>query len=180
MKTTMITRVLSTAGLVASLTLGAATVQAADRPDSWVTLKTKLALMTADGVDTWDLNVDTKNGEVTLHGKVASDAARTKAESVAKGIDGTKSVKNLLQVVPKPQRDAVEQTDDAIKSGVERALKTDASLSNVNVASVNKGVVLLNGSVDTLGAHVKAIEVASSVTGVRRVSTNVTSKGDAE
>ena len=67
-----------TLGLV--LTTGAL---AADRPDSWVTAKTKLALMTTEGIDTWDLNVDTVNGVVTLHGKVASDAAKEKAETVA-------------------------------------------------------------------------------------------------
>ena len=41
---------------------------AADRPDSWITMKTKLALMTTEGIDTWDLNVDTVSGGVTLHG----------------------------------------------------------------------------------------------------------------
>lgn len=175
-----ITRVLAVAGVVAGLAFAATPAQAADRPDSWVTLKTKLALMTTDGVDTWDLNVDTKDGAVTLHGKVADEAARTKAESVAKTIDGAKSVKNLLQVVPKPQRDAVEQADDVVKTNVERALKTDSALSKVSVGSVNKGVVLLNGSVDTLDAHVKAIELAGGVDGVRRVSTNVSTKADTE
>ena len=47
---------------------------AADRPDSWITMKTKLALMTTEGIDTWDLNVDTVSGAVTLHGKVASES----------------------------------------------------------------------------------------------------------
>ena len=61
-------------GLV--LTTGAL---AADRPDSWVTAKTKLALMTTEGIDTWDLNVDTVNGVVTLHGKVGQ--RRGEAES---------------------------------------------------------------------------------------------------
>ncbi len=175
-----IARVLAVAGFVGGLMFAGAPAQAADRPDSWVTLKTKVALMTTDGVDTWDLNVDTKDGAVTLHGKVADEAARTKAETVAKSIDGAKSVKNLLQVVPKPQREAVEQADDVIKTNVERALKTDATLSKVSVGSVNKGVVLLNGSVETLSAHVKAIEVASRVNGVRRVSTNVTATADTE
>ena len=109
-----------TLGLV--LTTGAL---AADRPDSWVTAKTKLALMTTEGVDTWDLNVDTVNGVVTLHGKVASDAAKQKAETVAQGIEGAKSVKNLLQVVPKPQREAVSDSDDVIADNVKKAFDAD-------------------------------------------------------
>ena len=176
-----LTRALAVAGLMLSLTLGtAAAVQAADRPDSWVTLKTRLALMTTDGIDTWDLNVDTTAGAVTLHGKVASEEARKKAETVATGIEGAKSVKNLLQVVAKPNRDAVEDSDDVIKSNVEKALEANAVLKDVDVASVNKGVVLLGGTVETLEAHVLAVDTASRVRGVRRVSTNIKAKADTE
>ena len=42
---------------------------AADRPDSWVTTKTKLALMTTEGIDTWDLNVDTVSGASRCTGR---------------------------------------------------------------------------------------------------------------
>jgi hyperosmotically inducible protein len=173
-------KVLAITAMAAVVMLGAVADARADRPDSWVTLKTKLALMTTDNVDTWDLNVDTKNGEVTLHGKVATEAAKAKAEQVAKGIEGTKSVKNLLQVVPKNTRDAVEDTDDVIKGNVEKALDANAVLKDVNVTSVNQGVVLLSGSVETLQAHVTAVETASKVRGVRRVSSNVTTKSDTE
>jgi hyperosmotically inducible protein len=173
-------KVLAITAMAAVVMLGAVADARADRPDSWVTLKTKLALMTTDNVDTWDLNVDTKNGEVTLHGKVATEAAKAKAEQVAKGIEGTKSVKNLLQVVPKNTRDAVEDSDDVIKGNVEKALDANAVLKDVNVTSVNQGVVLLSGSVETLQAHVTAVETASKVRGVRRVSSNVTTKSDTE
>lgn len=173
-------KVLAIAAMAAVVMLGAAREARADRPDSWVTLKTKLALMTTDNVDTWDLNVDTKEGAVTLHGKVATDAAKAKAERVAAGIEGVKSVKNLLQVVPNTAREAVEDGDDVIKSNVEKALDADNTLKDVNVASVNQGVVLLDGSVETLQAHVTAIETVSKVRGVRRVSSNVTTKADTE
>ena len=59
--------------------LGSAFVRAADRPDAWITMTTKVSLMTTDGVSTKDLNVDTVNGVVTLHGKVATEAERAKA-----------------------------------------------------------------------------------------------------
>ena len=176
-----LTRVLGVAGVVLGLIVGASVAaQAADRPDSWVTLKTKLALMTADGIDTWDLNVDTMKGAVTLHGKVATEEAKKKAETVAAGIEGAKSVKNLLQVVPKPNREAVEDVDDVIKTNVAKALDADAALKDVEVTSVNKGVVLLHGTVDTLEAHVKAVDTASRVRGVRRVSTDIKAKTETE
>lgn len=163
-----------TLGLV--LTTGAL---AADRPDSWVTAKTKLALMTTEGIDTWDLNVDTVNGVVTLHGKVASEAAKEKAETVAQTIEGAKSVKNLLQVVAKPQREMIDDNDDVIADHVKKAFDADPVVdgSGVSVASVNKGVVLLSGTAKSIDAHLKAVEVASKVPGVRRVASEVKVEG---
>ena len=153
---------------------------AADRPDTWITMKTKLALMTTEGIDTWDLNVDTVSGGVTLHGKVASDAAKEKADTVAKGIEGVASVKNLLQVVPKPDRKVVDQQDDAVKDNVQKAFDADPALksSGIKVASVNKGVVLLSGDAKSLEANVRAVEVARAIPGVRRVASEVTVSGN--
>jgi Predicted periplasmic or secreted lipoprotein len=153
---------------------------AADRPDSWITMKTKLALMTTEGVDTWDLNVDTVSGAVTLHGKVASEAAKEKAESVAKGIEGVTSVKNVLQVVAKPDRKIVDKQDDAVKDSVQKAFDADPALkdSGIKIASVNKGVVLLSGDAKTLEANVRAVEVARAIPGVRRVASEVTVSGN--
>ena len=173
-------KVLVATAIAAAFMLGTTAAAQAQRPDGWVTLKTKLALMTTDNVDAWDLNVDTKDGAVTLHGKVQSDAAKARAEQVAKGIEGVKAVKNLLQVVPENTRDAVEDSDEAIKDNVEKALDADDTLGDVTVASVNRGVVLLGGDVETLQAHVKAVETVSKVRGVRRVSSNITTKNDTE
>jgi hyperosmotically inducible protein len=149
--------------------------RAADTPDAWVTMKTKLALMTTEGIHTSDLHVDTVNGVVTLHGKVTTEAEKAKAADVAGRIDGAKQVKNLLQVVPKSQRDVVERSDDAIKKSVEAAFKANrrVNASGISVASVDKGVVLLSGKTKSLEAHLESVEVASAVRGVRRVSTEV-------
>jgi hyperosmotically inducible protein len=149
--------------------------RAADTSDAWVTMKTKLALMTTDGIHTSDLNVDTVKGVVTLHGKVATEAEKAKAADVASRIEGTKQVKNLLQVVPKSQRDVVNRADDEIKKSVEAAFKANrrVNASGISVASVDKGVVLLSGKTKSLEAHLESVQVASAVRGVRRVSTEV-------
>ena len=151
------------------------TARAADTPDTWLTMKTKVSLMTTDGVRTSDLNVDTVNGIVTLHGKVATEAEKEKAADVARHVDGVKDVKNLLQIVPKSQRAVVERSDDAIKSSVEAAFKANHRIndSGIKVASVNKGVVLLSGKTKSLEAHLESVQVADAVRGVRRVSTEV-------
>ncbi len=163
----------SATGLILVLATGIA--NAANTPDAWVTMKTKVALITTDGVDTQDLNVDTVNGVVTLHGKVATEAEKLKAEKVALGIEGTKEVKNLLQVVPQARRAIVERSDEAIKESVEAAFKANRRVddSGIKVASVNQGVVLLSGKTRSMDAHLESVEVANAVRGVRRVSTEV-------
>src|SRR6478736_4671367 len=96
----------------------AGTTAHAARPDGWITTKTKLALWTTAGIPSTEVDVDTVDGMVTLHGKV-----ETAAENEAKKIDGVKRVRNLLQVVPESREKAVTKDDKAIKEAAEAALK---------------------------------------------------------
>jgi hyperosmotically inducible periplasmic protein len=166
---------LAIAALALGLCLSGAPAMAADTPDTWITMKTKIALMTADNVSAADLNVDTVKGVVTLHGKVATEAEKAKAEQVTAKIDGVKSVKNLLQIVPSSKRELVERADADVKDAVQAAFKANARVkdSGISVASVNKGVVLLAGKAKSLESHLEAVQVASAVKGVRRVATEV-------
>ena len=88
-------------------------------------------------------------------------------------VSGVKSVKNLLQVVPPGVKKMIKAQDSDIKDRVEASLKTDAMMKDVNVASVNNGVVLLSGKADNLGENLRAIENAYSVDGVHRVSSEI-------
>jgi hyperosmotically inducible protein len=163
------------AAIIAFSTILPATVRAADSPDSWITMKTKIALLTTDDLSTKDLNVDTVKGVVTLHGMVPTEAEKEKAERVSMKIDGVKEVKNLLQVVPDSRRKIVERADDEIKGNIENAFKANHRIddSGIKVASVNKGVVLLSGKTKSLEAHAESVSVAYAVPGVRRVSSEV-------
>jgi hyperosmotically inducible protein len=146
-------------------------------PDAWITTKTKLALLTTEGVSGTAIHVDTVLGEVTLHGKVRSAEEKAKAESVAKKIDGVQEVRNLLQVVTPQREKAIQISDDALKQRVEKELQGDSSLkeSSISVKSVNKGVVLLAGTAKTLSAHLRAVETAAWVPGVERVASEIKS-----
>jgi hyperosmotically inducible periplasmic protein len=163
------------AALALGVCLSGAPALAADTPDAWITMKTKIALMTTDHVSAADLNVDSVNGVVTLHGKVATEAEKNKAEQVTAKIDGVKSVKNLLQIVPNSKREIVERADSEVKDAVHAAFKANARVkdSGISVASVNKGVVLLAGKTKSLESHLEAVQVAYAVKGVRRVSSEV-------
>jgi hyperosmotically inducible protein len=153
-----------------ALAAGLGTSAAADSPDGWITTKAKIALLTAHDVSVTAVNVDTVNGAVTLHGKVKTEGEKERAAAAVRTVDGVKSVRNLLQVVPEGVRESVKVADDAIKKGVEDAIKANATLDDVKVASVNNGVVLLSGKTTTLAEKLRAIELAWNVSGVQRVS----------
>lgn len=161
--------------VVFGLTLG--TPAFADTPDAWVTTKIKLALLTTDGVGSTDVNVDTVDGHVTLHGTVASQQEKAKAEQAARGIEGVTEVRNMLVVVAPSRQDAVEASDAQIKDKVEAALKDDRSLadSDIDVASVNKGVVVLSGTAASLTDHLNAVADARRVSGVKQVASEIKS-----
>ena len=148
---------------------------ARSRPDAWITMKAKTALLVADDVRGTDINVDTINGLVTLHGKVHSAAEKTRAVEVVKKIDGVLDVRNLLQVVPPGKEAKVQVSDDLIKSDIEKKLKADQSLDNssISVKSVNKGVVLMAGKAASLVDDQRALYYAANQPGVLRVASEI-------
>ena len=149
----------------------------ASASDAWITTKAKMALLTTEGVSGTAIDVDTTDGRVTLGGKVGSADEKAKAEGAVKGIDGVKEVRSLLQVVPPSRADATKHKDADVQRGVEQALARDGALadSSIKVKSVNDGVVLLSGKAATVTDHLRAIQDASRVAGVRRVATEVES-----
>lgn len=60
--------------------------------DTWITTKVKSTLAYSSNVDGSDISVATKDGVVTLSGKVASGAERDLAVELAKNIRGVKAV----------------------------------------------------------------------------------------
>jgi hyperosmotically inducible protein len=86
-------------------------------------------------------------------------------------------VRNLIQVVPKAKQETVKAADAEVKARVERALRDDPRLASddVHVASVNNGVVLLSGETKTASGHLRAMQMASAVPGVVRVTSEVKS-----
>ena len=166
-------RMTLTVALVGTLVVGGALVARADVSDSWITTKAKIALLTTDGFSVNGANVDTINGNVTMHGKVATTEDRTKAEQTVRKVSGVKSVNNLLQVVPSNVKEAVTANDSDVKERVEASLKADIKMKDVNVASVNNGVVLLSGKTDSFTEDLRAIENAYSVKGVNRVASEL-------
>jgi hyperosmotically inducible periplasmic protein len=164
---------------VMAVVLGAALAAPAGAatPDAWITTKIKLALLTTEGVSGTAIKVDTVVGQVTLYGKVQSAEEKAKAESIARKVEGVQGVRNLLQVVAPEHEKAMQVSDEDLKQRIEQALQADHSLksSNIDVQSVNHGVVLLGGTAKTLSAHLRAVEDTAAVPGVRRVASEIQS-----
>lgn len=162
-----------TVALVGALVVASTVAARADIKDSWITTKAKIALLTTDGFSVNGANVDTLNGNVTIHGKVGTTADRTRAEQTVRKVDGVKKVKNLLQVVPVRMKEIVAVNDSDVKDRVEASLKADTKMADVKVTSVNNGVVLLSGKAANISQTLRAIENAYSVNGVHRVSSDI-------
>lgn len=191
-------RTLTIAVVIGSLWLAPVAVRAADEPsgsktesvkeaikdtsntvakevtDSWITMKTKMALLADERVSATSVNVTTEKGLITLRGKVDSQEARQAAEEVARKIDGAKHVKNELTVVAKSARKAVDRQDDQIVKDVEKRFKSDSQLKQASISvQADKGIVTLTGKAPSLKASAHASEVAHKVPGVRAVRNEV-------
>lgn len=90
--------------------------------DSWLWFKTRAALLATNDLRESTVNVDVVNDVVTLKGTVANAAQKAKAEEVAKGIDGVKSVKNELKVA----------ANDSMTNQMTNSTTSDNKSSNAN------------------------------------------------
>ncbi|HEX2485166.1 MAG TPA: BON domain-containing protein [Myxococcota bacterium] len=161
-------------GVTAALSLSAPAFGAA-ASDPWITTKVKTVLLTAEDVDGLDVNVDTVDGQVTLHGRASTGSEKERAAALARSVDGVREVRNLIQVVPDRAEKTVSATDEELKDRLGDKLAREPELADVEVRSVTKGVVVLGGKTPTLSAHLRALEVARDTDGVHRVESQIES-----
>ena len=161
---------------VAALTAHPAYAAFDDVSDTWITTKAKIALLTADGAGRMDVKVETDHGAVTIHGKVESEAVKEKATRLVRDIDGVKSVRNLVEVVPEYMAKSVKASDKEIRDCVKAGLKAHKTLDDVNVDSVDNGLVFLGGKARSLDLQLVAIETAYNCPGTTRVASKIETK----
>jgi osmotically-inducible protein OsmY len=78
-----------------------ATVKAAVAvDDAAITTKVKAAVLAEPGLKSLEINVDTRDGVVTLAGTVASDDLKQRATQIAQGVEGVRQVSDQLVVKP--------------------------------------------------------------------------------
>jgi len=152
---------------------------AADVPsDAWLTTTAKIAILTSIGTGS-TVQVDTMNATMTLYGKVTSVADKENVEKLARSMEGVREVRSLLMIAPVAEKTVTVTPDMELQSTVAVALIAAAlkegSLrgGNVFVQLVDRGMVFLAGTAPSLIAHLRAIETAKDVKGVRAVRSDI-------
>jgi len=138
--------------------------------DSWITSKTKMKLVADKRTKARQIKVETQSGVVTLRGKVASPEERVAAEDITKGVDGVRSVRNTLEIVPAMKRKAADAKDDEIAKSIRERMGADEQLKSTSIrVRADNGMVTLMGTVPTIKIKDRAAELARKTPGVRAV-----------
>ena len=119
------------------------TLAACNSKTSDADVKTSVDNAIAANSDLSGTYTDVKDGVVTLSGQVKDEAAKSLAETTAKGVKGVKSVDNNLTVAPPPAAPVEIAADDPLKASVDNTVKAYPSVT----ATVKDGVVTLTGQI---------------------------------
>jgi osmotically-inducible protein OsmY len=149
------------------------------RSDSWITLKIKLALLAENPTSGYETEVDTKDGAVTLTGKVDTNEAKAAMAATARKIEGVESLNDQIQVVPDAKRREVNTADNKIKEEIGNVIDKDPKLKDLSLSvDSNAGVVSLDGTVDTQEQLLYAAQAMRKVSGVKSVVTSAVNVKD--
>lgn len=170
--------------------------------DPGVTTAVKSKLAADDTVKAYQIDVDTKDGVVTLTGTVPTAAARDRALELARGTDGVTRVEDRLTVnaagtiderAEREGRDAASKaeaagdragdaaagagaaiTDAGITAAVKTRLLADPDVAGLEIdVDTQEKVVTLSGTVATAAQKTEAGSIARDTTGVSRVVNNL-------
>ncbi|HYC56507.1 MAG TPA: BON domain-containing protein [Candidatus Binatia bacterium] len=117
------------------------------------------------GTDATGINVDTRNGTVTLFGIVATNRSKQAAETVTRNATGVAWVMNQLEVVSSASQDAVGIEDEATKLDVEENLEQHPGLDTIGI-EVSNCVVRLTGAVASGVERREAMYLTGATLGV--------------
>jgi hyperosmotically inducible protein len=186
---------------LAKLTLAASVVLAAacSQSDPGITTSVKSRLAADDTVKAYQIDVDTKEGVVTLRGSVNNAAAKEQAVTIARQTQGVRDVVDqitvgaeadtggpMMEPAEEAERDARGTAGEAVDraqgatgdAGITAAVKTkfvaDPAVSGIKIdVDTDDGVVTLTGTAANKAAANRAVELARETEGVKRVINNI-------
>jgi hyperosmotically inducible protein len=114
---------------------------------------------------------DRDKGVVTLAGNVATDAAKSQADSIARSAAAGQVVANQIAVLPPGDEKVTKTVDSDLDKGIEKNL--DAALAANRLQplkyDVKNRVVILKGEVNSQATRTEAAKVAQDVPNVAQV-----------
>jgi hyperosmotically inducible protein len=175
MKKTILPVVMSI--VLGSMAFGANAAQdwQGDAKDAWIDGKAETTLLLNTNLNSFDINTDVHDGNVTLTGKVNSHVHKALAEELVKSLDGVKDVNNELSVM-KPESDkdsndlSESLTDSKVASVVKTRLLFSADVSGTDIdVDVKNSVVTLKGTVSSDAERDLALTIAKNTDDVKDV-----------
>ncbi|MFK7702218.1 BON domain-containing protein [Pseudomonas caspiana] len=149
--------------------------------DATLTATVKSKLLWSSVTEALNIDVDAKEGVVTLKGRAQSPEAKEVAGSLATNTDGVITVNNLIsisaadsiasRVEPQATSPAEDISDVWITSKVKSSLIYSRNLDGLNIkVDTKSGLVSLNGIVANYAEKELAVEIARNIRGVKGVN----------
>ncbi|MET0211425.1 MAG: BON domain-containing protein [Vicinamibacterales bacterium] len=179
---------------LAALVGVAALTVACAQTDAGITTNVKSKMAADDTVKALEINVDTRNGVVTLTGDVDSAIVKERAVQIARTTDGVREVVDNITVTESAptgglfDRDGVDRGtgnigdndrqdrnepitgDPGITSAVKAKLLADSTVSGLRInVDTENSVVTLTGDVKSKAEADRAVMLARNTDGVTRV-----------
>ncbi len=119
-------------------------------------------------INPFRIEVEAKDGRVTLRGVVASLHQQSLAVQDAHEVVGVIGVTDLTSI-------GTERQDaNAVYENIRFALNTDSELNKFNISiAVKNGIIILSGDVKTAYEKTHAANIASRIKGVRKVTNQI-------
>jgi hyperosmotically inducible protein len=147
--------------------------------DPGITTAVKSKLAADDTVKAYQIDVDTKEGVVTLNGTVTDPAAKSRAVELARGTDGVRNVVDNISVAtpptPTPDTSTNLTGDPGVTAAVKTKLLADTRVSGLAIdVDTRDGVVTLTGQLPNAAAKTAALEIARGTENVKSVVDRLT------
>jgi hyperosmotically inducible protein len=149
-----------------------------DATDAGITSKIEIRLKSDGALKGHDIDVDTKDGVVTLSGEVGSSSVRKRALAIASDTTGVKSVVDRLEVAgagadqraAEKDADGNPISDGWITAKVSSQFVPEDALDDSHIdVDTSHGVVTLSGTVRSSAGKAKAEQIAKATDGVKSV-----------
>jgi osmotically-inducible protein OsmY len=113
-----------------------------------------------------DINVQSKDGAVTLTGTVSEESHKSLAQETVAGLPGVKSVDNKLEIKGTPPP---KNSDAWITTKVKTMLLFHQNVSSMTEVNTTGGIVTLQGKANSMAQKDLTTEYAKDVEGVKGV-----------